>query len=79
MVEIVSHTYKRDITAVSSLSALKLNLPSGESKKAETPYMAAFVAPEYEASMQSAIAGMRETQKRYAEAVAKLLQAQQQV
>jgi hypothetical protein len=44
-------TYRRDISTYSPLTLLKLKVPTGEAKKAETPYMVAFVAPHYETAM----------------------------
>lgn len=55
------NVYERDISTFTPLSELRLNLPQGETKKVETTYMVAFLAPSYEASMQSAVEAQRDS------------------
>jgi len=59
--------YRRDIS-YAPFSPVKLKTPTGETKKAETPYMLAFVAPAYEASTEQVRRSIREQieeQKRF--------------
>lgn len=55
------NVYKRDISTFTPLPVLKLTVPQGDTKKAETPYMVAFLAPSYEAAMESSVRANRDT------------------
>jgi len=48
----IMQTYRRDISTYTPLPLLKLKTPTGETKKAETSYIVAFVAPSYETAMK---------------------------
>lgn len=58
-------TYRRDISTYTPMALLKLQVPSGGTKKAETPYMVAFVAPHYETAMNEVMKTQRESLQRY--------------
>lgn len=53
-------TYRRDISTYTPLALLNLKVPSGETKKAETSYIVAFVAPSYETAMQEVMKSQME-------------------
>lgn len=48
-------SYHRDISNYSPMALMKLQVPEGNTKTAETPFAVAFVAASYEASMQEAM------------------------
>lgn len=58
-------TYRRDISTYTPLALLKLKVPSGETKKAETSYIVAFVAPSYETAMQEVMKTQMEAIQAY--------------
>lgn len=53
-------TYQRDISSHTPLSLLRLKVPEGAAKKAETSYMVAFVAPRYETAMEEVMKTQRD-------------------
>lgn len=53
-------TYRRDISTYTPLPLLKLKTPTGETKKAETSYVVAFVATHYETAMEEVMKSQRE-------------------
>lgn len=63
-------TYRRDISNYSSMALLKLKVPAGETKKAETSYAVAFVAPSYETAMQEVMKSQMEAMQAYKRALA---------
>ena len=71
-------TYRRDISNYSSMALLKLKVPSGETKKAETPYAVAFVAPSYETAMQEVMKSQMEAMQEYKKAIARAYNMQPQ-
>lgn len=58
-------TYRRDISTYTPMALLKLPVPSGETKKAETSYAVAFVAPSYETAMQEVMKSQMEAIQAY--------------
>ncbi len=58
-------TYRRDISTYSSMAQLKLPVPAGATKKAETSYVVAFVAPSYETAMQEVMKTQMEAIQAY--------------